>query len=95
MVVPHWNTYEAAEPLGFTVPFRVAELVVMLVAEPVVTVGSCAFALLLKATIIKNIKPRASSFAVLGIWVGLCELQMCLLTAFIFLCWECLVFICY
>ena len=33
-----------SDPFGFTVPFSVAELVVMELAEPVVAVGACAAA---------------------------------------------------
>jgi hypothetical protein len=39
VVVPHWKYAVADEPFGFTVPFSVAALAVMLVAAVVVTVG--------------------------------------------------------
>ena len=42
MLVPYSNPAVVVNPLAFTVPFKVAELVVTFVAEPVVTFGGCA-----------------------------------------------------
>ena len=39
VVVPHWKYAVVEAPLGFTVPFNVAPVVVMAVALAVVTVG--------------------------------------------------------
>ena len=42
MLVPYSNHAVVDNPLAFTVPFKVAELEVMLVAELVLTVGLAA-----------------------------------------------------
>jgi hypothetical protein len=40
VVVPHSKYAVVANPFGFTVPFKVAEVDVMPVADPVVAVGA-------------------------------------------------------
>ncbi len=40
LLVPYRNQYDVSAPLGFTVPFNVALLLVTDVAAPVVTVGA-------------------------------------------------------
>ncbi len=45
LVFPYLNDAYVDNPLAFTVPFRVAELVVTFVASLVVTVGGAAYAL--------------------------------------------------
>ena len=46
------NQAWVSSPLGFTVPFSVAELVVTEMAEPVVAVGACAAAVVVKLLIV-------------------------------------------
>ena len=41
-VVPYWNNAVVEAPFGFTVPFNVAPVGLMLLATPVVTVGGHA-----------------------------------------------------
>ena len=43
MVVPYSNTTDVEPPLGFTVPFKVADVEVIDVADPVVAVGLAMF----------------------------------------------------
>ena len=37
--LPHWKNNPVAVPFGLTVPFKVAELEIILVAKPVLAVG--------------------------------------------------------
>jgi hypothetical protein len=50
--VPYWKTTLVLKPFGFTVPVRVADVVEMLVGEPVVTVGATPAASVEKLTIV-------------------------------------------
>jgi len=52
VTVPYSNHAVVDNPLGLTVPFSVAELDVIFVAEPVVTVGGCVFVALYVTVIV-------------------------------------------
>jgi len=58
LLVPYRNQMCVSAPFGFTVPPRVAELVVTEVAEPEVAVGACAAAVVVKLTMAPLVVPE-------------------------------------
>ena len=58
LLVPYKNHVWVSVPLGFTLPFKVAEFVVIEPAEPVVAAGACAEAVVVKLLMVPLVVPE-------------------------------------